>query len=84
MIILLYSLSRDIESSVEMRDYDRVCIYVDSDFQAEESFTVRHAELLTHLSTRGRHSPCYNYCILYVHSLMSDKNCSFTVQKNDK
>lgn len=84
MIFLLYSLSRDIESSVEMRDYDRVCIYVDRDFQAEDSFTVRHAELLTHLSTRGSHFTRYNYCILYVHSLMSDKNCSFTGQKHDK
>lgn len=69
MIFLLYSLSRDIESSEEMRDYDRVCIYVDSDFQAEDSFTVRHAELLTHLSTRGRHSPCYNYCICSLFSV---------------
>lgn len=58
MIFLLYFLSRDIESSVEMEDYDKVCIYVDSDFQAEDSFTVRNAELLTCLSTRGRHSPC--------------------------
>lgn len=58
MIFLLYSLSRDIESSVEMKDYDRVCIYVDSDFQAEDSFTVRNAELVTCLTTRGRHASC--------------------------
>ncbi|CAF95325.1 unnamed protein product, partial [Tetraodon nigroviridis] len=29
----------DIESSAEMKDYDRVCVYVDADFQAEDSFT---------------------------------------------
>lgn len=57
VMYLLYSLPRDIESSVEMKDYDRVCVYVDSDFQAEDSFTVRSAERLTRLSTRGSHSP---------------------------
>ncbi|KAM8887516.1 inositol polyphosphate-5-phosphatase A isoform 2-T2 [Spinachia spinachia] len=30
---------RDIDSSEEMKDFDRVCIYVDNQFQAEDSFT---------------------------------------------
>ena len=32
---------RCIESSEEMKDFDRVCVYVDNQFQAEDSFTVR-------------------------------------------
>ncbi|KAM4616446.1 inositol polyphosphate-5-phosphatase A [Polymixia lowei] len=30
---------RNIESSEEMKDFDRVCIYVDNQFKAEDSFT---------------------------------------------
>ncbi|XP_077942959.1 inositol polyphosphate-5-phosphatase A isoform X2 [Gasterosteus aculeatus] len=30
---------RNIDSSEEMKDFDRVCIYVDNQFQAEDSFT---------------------------------------------
>ncbi|XP_032372223.1 inositol polyphosphate-5-phosphatase A [Etheostoma spectabile] len=30
---------RSIESSEEMKDFDRVCVYVDNQFQAEDSFT---------------------------------------------
>lgn len=33
------SFFRCIESSEEMRDFDRVCIYVDNQFQAEDRFT---------------------------------------------
>lgn len=40
LLILLY---RSIETSEEMREFDRVCIYVDNRFQAEDSFTVRTA-----------------------------------------
>lgn len=32
---------RNIEASMEMKDFDRVCVYVDNKFQAEDSFTVR-------------------------------------------
>jgi len=31
---------RTIESSSEMADFDRVCVYVDSHFKAVDSFTV--------------------------------------------
>lgn len=58
VMFVLPSLPRDIESSVEMKDFDRVCIYVDNDFQAEDSFTVRDTEHFTSLSARWRHSPC--------------------------
>lgn len=69
VVILSYSLSRDIESSAEMKDYDRVCIYVDSDFQAEDSFTVRAVH---RLSTGGSHSPRYSYwrCSLFNQTLV--------------
>lgn len=44
MIDLLWAVvSRSIESSEEMKDFDRVCIYVDKQFQAEDVFTVRNA-----------------------------------------
>lgn len=33
---------RNIDCSEEMKDFDRVCIYVDNQFQAEDSFTVRN------------------------------------------
>lgn len=46
-IISLCPVSRSIESSEEMRDFDRVCIYVDNQFQSENSFTVRKADLLS-------------------------------------
>lgn len=37
--------SRSIETSEEMKDFNRVCIYVDNQFQAENSFTVRNTEV---------------------------------------
>lgn len=33
-------VSRAIASSEEMKDYDRVCVYVDNQFKAEDNFTV--------------------------------------------
>ena len=46
MTSLLHSLSsRSIETSEEMKDFNRVCIYVDNQFQAENSFTVRNTEV---------------------------------------
>lgn len=49
---------RSVKSSVEMKDYDRARIYVDNQFQAEDSFTVRSTrtssqpEQFTPVSTR--------------------------------
>ncbi|KAM3868297.1 inositol polyphosphate-5-phosphatase A [Diretmus argenteus] len=47
-----------IERSEEMKDFDRVCIYVDNQFHAENSFTVRttgnHSEQFTSAATRWR------------------------------
>lgn len=55
--VLFISLPRKIESSEEMKDFDRVCIYVDNNFQAEDSFTVSNNEQFTRLSARWSHSP---------------------------
>lgn len=35
-----YHFYSSIESSSEMADFDRVCVYVDSHFKAVDSFTV--------------------------------------------
>lgn len=56
--VLFISLPRKIESSEEMKDFDRVCIYVDNNFQAEDSFTVRNNEQFTRLSARWSRSLC--------------------------
>lgn len=54
--------SRLLESSEELKDFDRTCIYVDSQFQAEEGFTVRNMQSCQALqlcgaATRGSLSP---------------------------
>lgn len=57
-----YASPRLLESSEELKDYDRTCIYVDSQFQAEDSFTVRNMQScqglqLHNTATRGSPSP---------------------------
>ncbi|XP_034547656.1 inositol polyphosphate-5-phosphatase A [Notolabrus celidotus] len=44
-----------IESSEEMKDYDRVCIYVDNHFQAEESFTALGSMYFIHKTLENIH-----------------------------
>ncbi|XP_042344226.1 inositol polyphosphate-5-phosphatase A [Plectropomus leopardus] len=44
---------RSIESSEQMRDFDRVCIYVDNQFQTEESFTALGSMYFIHKTLKN-------------------------------
>ncbi|XP_059910914.1 inositol polyphosphate-5-phosphatase A-like [Gadus macrocephalus] len=46
---------RSIESSGEMKTYDRTCIYVDNQFKAEDRFTVRTRETALELDDFGKY-----------------------------
>lgn len=47
------SFFRCIESSEEMRDFDRVCIYVDNQFQAEDRFTALGSMYFIHKTLKN-------------------------------
>lgn len=47
------SFFRSIESSEEMRDFDRVCIYVDNQFRAEDSFTALGSMYFIHKTLKN-------------------------------
>nr|XP_020446273.1 type I inositol 1,4,5-trisphosphate 5-phosphatase-like isoform X2 [Monopterus albus] len=49
-----------IKSSEEMRDYDRVCIYVDSQFQAEDSFTALGSMYFIHKTLKNVYQYDFN------------------------
>lgn len=44
---------RNIESSEQMKDFDRVCIYVDNQFQTEESFTALGSMYFIHKTLKN-------------------------------
>lgn len=44
---------RSIESSDEMKDFDRVCIYVDNQFQTEDSFTALGSMYFIHKAVKN-------------------------------
>ncbi|KAL7392012.1 hypothetical protein ABVT39_018102 [Epinephelus coioides] len=44
---------RNIESSEQMKDFDRVCIYVDNQFQTEESFTALGSMYFIHKALKN-------------------------------
>ncbi|KAF7647048.1 hypothetical protein LDENG_00178490 [Lucifuga dentata] len=49
-----------IESSEEMRDFDRVCIYVDNQFQAEDSFTALGSIYFIHKTLKNIYQYDFN------------------------
>ncbi|KAM7391535.1 hypothetical protein PAMP_022217 [Pampus punctatissimus] len=49
-----------IESSEEMKDFDRVCIYVDNQFQAEDSFTALGSIYLIHKTLKNIYQYDFN------------------------
>lgn len=51
---------RSIESSEEMRDFDRVCIYVDNKFQAEDSFTALGSMYFIHKTLKNIYQYDFN------------------------
>ncbi|XP_073321525.1 inositol polyphosphate-5-phosphatase A [Pagrus major] len=51
---------RSIESSEEMKDFDRVCIYVDNQFQAEDSFTALGSMYFIHKTLKDIHQYDFN------------------------
>lgn len=46
---------RSVESSEEMKDFDRACIYVDNQFQAEDSFTALGSMYFIHKTLKDVH-----------------------------
>ncbi|XP_050930850.1 inositol polyphosphate-5-phosphatase A isoform X1 [Lates calcarifer] len=51
---------RTIESSEEMKDYDRVCIYVDNQFQAEDGFTALGSMYFIHKTLKNIYQYDFN------------------------
>uniref|UniRef100_A0A8C9ZD39 inositol-polyphosphate 5-phosphatase n=1 Tax=Sander lucioperca TaxID=283035 RepID=A0A8C9ZD39_SANLU len=51
---------RSIESSEEMKDFDRVCVYVDNQFQAEDSFTALGSMYFIHKSLKNIYQYDFN------------------------
>ncbi|XP_069038905.1 inositol polyphosphate-5-phosphatase A [Lepisosteus oculatus] len=51
---------RDIESSEEMRDFDRVCIYVDTNFKAIDRFTALGSMYFIHKSLKNIYQYDFN------------------------
>ncbi|XP_037634290.1 inositol polyphosphate-5-phosphatase A [Sebastes umbrosus] len=51
---------RSIESSEEMKDFDRVCIYVDNQFQAEDSFTALGSIYFIHKTLKNIYQYDFN------------------------
>lgn len=49
-----------IESSKEMKDFDRVCIYVNNQFQAEDSFTALGSMYFIHKTLKDIHQYDFN------------------------
>ncbi|XP_070690464.1 inositol polyphosphate-5-phosphatase A [Pempheris klunzingeri] len=49
-----------IESSEEMKDFDRVCIYVDNQFQAEDSFTALGSMYFIHKTLKNIYQYDFN------------------------
>ncbi|XP_013867556.1 inositol polyphosphate-5-phosphatase A [Austrofundulus limnaeus] len=50
----------NIESSKEMKDFDRVCIYVDNKFQAEDSFTALGSMYFIHKTLKNIYQYDFN------------------------
>uniref|UniRef100_A0A8C2XFT8 inositol-polyphosphate 5-phosphatase n=1 Tax=Cyclopterus lumpus TaxID=8103 RepID=A0A8C2XFT8_CYCLU len=64
----------NIESSEEMKDFDRVCIYVDNQFQAEDRFTALGSLYFIHKALKNIYQYDFNdtaYCCLVTHSHLS-------------
>lgn len=58
--------SRTIESSSEMSEFDRACVYIDSDFKTEDNFTVRAAWTYSSVrvkTTRWSTAPTVKGCV---------------------
>ncbi|XP_029915878.1 inositol polyphosphate-5-phosphatase A isoform X1 [Myripristis murdjan] len=51
---------RSIESSEEMKDFDRVCVYVDNQFQAEDSFTALGSMYFIHKALKNIYQYDFN------------------------
>ncbi|KAM8759531.1 inositol polyphosphate-5-phosphatase A isoform 1-T2 [Acanthopagrus schlegelii] len=51
---------RSIETSEEMKDFNRVCIYVDNQFQAENSFTALGSMYFIHKTLKDIHQYDFN------------------------
>ncbi|TNN57274.1 Type I inositol 1,4,5-trisphosphate 5-phosphatase [Liparis tanakae] len=51
---------RNIESSEEMKDFDRVCIYVDDQFQAEDRFTALGSLYFIHKTLKNIYQYDFN------------------------
>ncbi|XP_056275495.1 inositol polyphosphate-5-phosphatase A isoform X2 [Pseudoliparis swirei] len=51
---------RNIESSEEMKDFDRVCIYVDNQFQAEDRFTALGSLYFIHKTLKNIYQYDFN------------------------
>ncbi|XP_037537047.1 inositol polyphosphate-5-phosphatase A [Nematolebias whitei] len=50
----------NIESSTEMKDFDRVCVYVDNEFQAEDSFTALGSMYFIHKTLKDIYQYDFN------------------------
>ncbi|CAN9513399.1 unnamed protein product [Ophioblennius macclurei] len=62
-----------IESSVEMKDFDRACIYVDNQFQAEDSFTALGSMYFIHKSLKNIHQ--YDFQVKDFKAVLGQNKC---------